>query len=319
MNLQTKILVPRANNQIGYDSQLLLLGSCFSQNIGNKLDYFKFRSLQNPFGILFNPRAIENLVERAVEKKIYSETDLFFQNERWHTFDAHSDMSLVLKGDLLATLNSNLVRTRNQIEKATHIIITLGTAWVYRHKKSQKIVANCHKIPQKEFDKSILPISETTASLKNIIERIQSVNTNAQIVFTISPVRHLKDGFVENQISKSRLITAVHEIIGVSPTGAKGIYFPSYEVMMDELRDYRFYAQDMIHPNQLAIDYVWEKFKEVWVLEDAYKTMGKVEDIQKGLRHKPFHPESEQHQKFKKSLQAKIAYINGEYPFMDFN
>lgn len=321
MKLQTQIPLIKANNQIDYSSQLLLLGSCFSENIGAKLNYFKFQSIQNPFGILFHPLAIENLIYRAVEEKLYTETDVFFLNERWHCFDAHSEVSKLSKDELLITLNLGLTQTRQQLKKASHIIITLGTAWAYRHKETSKIVANCHKVPQKEFEKCILSIEEIATSLENTRKHILSINKNIQIICTISPVRHLKDGFVENQRSKAHLISALHGTFGSHSFGGGSgeAYFESYELMMDELRDYRFYTSDMVHPNDLAIEYIWEKFKHVWISEYEHQTMNKIEDIQKGLAHRPFYPESEQHQKFQKSLQAKIAYIKGEYPFMEFN
>lgn len=320
MKLKTNIPLKPADNQIDYQSQLVLLGSCFSDNIGGKLNYFKFQSLQNPFGILFHPLAIENLVSRAVREDSYTEQDVFFSNERWHCFDAHSDLSNSSKEKLLQKLNDSLQRTKRQIKKSTHIVITLGTAWFYRKRGSNAVVANCHKVPQKEFSKEVLSIGTIITSLKKTIKLVQTVNQNAQFIFTVSPVRHLKDGFVENQRSKAHLIAAIHEVID-SPSLGGGWgeeYFPSYELMMDELRDYRFYEADMIHPNQVAIDYIWEKFKEVWISTNAYSTMEKVDAIQKGLQHRPFHPESEQHETFLVSLEEKITYLQKEYPFMQW-
>ncbi len=318
MKLQTQIPLTKAKEQIDHASQLLVLGSCFSENIGAKLNYFKFQTVQNPFGILFHPFAIENLITRAVNKEYYSADDLFFLNDRWHCFDAHSSLSDVSKEKLLKNLNTQLVRTENQIRQATHILITLGTAWVYRKKQTGKTVANCHKVPQKEFDKHLLTADEITASLQRTVHHIESINKNVQLIFTISPVRHLKDGFIENQRSKSHLITAIHTILSIPPSGARGIYFPSYEIMMDELRDYRFYATDMVHPNALAIDYIWEKFQQVWISETAHVTMKRVDEIQKGLLHKPFNPESEQFKKFEKSVQRKIEEIHKNFPFIGF-
>jgi len=320
MKLQTQIPLTRAQNQISYDSQLLILGSCFAENIGDKLQYFKFQSVQNPFGILFHPLAIENLISRAVNKETYSEEDIFYLNERWHCFDAHSEVSNPSKEKLLKELNAGLQQTYQQITKSTHIFITLGTAWVYRNIETNAVVANCHKVPQKEFSKELLSIEAIQKSLKNSIQGIQSVNQKAKFVFTVSPVRHLKDGFIENQRSKSHLISAIHKTID-SPSHGGGWgedYFPSYELMMDELRDYRFYKADMVHPNQLAIDYIWEKFVEVWITPTAYPTMEKVDNVKKSLQHRPFNPESEQHQTFIKSLRKKITYLQKEYPFMEF-
>ncbi len=316
MKLQTQIPLTRANNPIDYSSQLLVLGSCFTENIGAKLGYFKFQSVQNPFGILFHPLAIENLISRAVKKEYYSADDLFFLNERWHCFDVHSSLSDVRRDALLENLNAQLVRTENQLRLATHILITLGTAWVYQKKQTGATVANCHKVPQKEFNKKLLTVDEVTASLQRILQQIESINENAQVVFTISPVRHLKDGFTENQRSKAHLLVAVHETIASYSNDAA--YFQSFELMMDELRDYRFYKTDMIHPNTLAIDYIWEKFSKVWISDDAQVTVKKVEEIQRGLRHRPFNPNSEQHQRFQESLKEKISYIKKEHPFMTF-
>ncbi|AZQ60388.1 GSCFA domain-containing protein [Maribacter sp. MJ134] len=320
MNLQTQISFRKADKQIDYASELMLLGSCFSEHIGAKLDYFKFRTLQNPFGILFHPLAIENLITRAIQKRGYTPEDLFYHNERWHCFDAHSNTSNLSKEKVLEGLNGQLRKTEQLLSKASHIIITLGTGWTYQKRETGVTVANCHKIPQKEFKKQLLTVDEITASLQRTIQQIRTVNKNAELVFTISPVRHLKDGFVENQRSKAHLIAAVHDIVNAYADGEKSrvAYFESYELMMDELRDYRFYKADMIHPNTLAIDYIWEKFSEVWVSDDAQVTMELVEEIQRGLDHRPFNPNSEQHQKFRESLKEKISYIKKEHPAMTF-
>ena len=320
MKLQTQITLKRAQNQIGYNSQILILGSCFAKNIGDKLEYLKFQSEQNPFGILFHPLAIENLISKAIKKETYAEEDVFFLNERWHCFDANSELSDVSKEKLLEKLNFGLAETDDQINRSTHIFITLGTAWVYRKTKSDAVVANCHKVPQKEFSKELLSVDDIKKSLEAIIQSIRSINKKTQFIFTVSPVRHLKDGFVENQRSKAHLIAAIHNVISSISLGVgwREDYFPSYELMMDELRDYRFYETDMVHPNQLAIDYIWEKFKEVWISQQNYPILEKVDAIQKGLLHRPFNPDAEKHQLFLKSLGEKITYLQQEYPHMKF-
>ena len=318
MKLQTKIPLTPSDNPIDYQSKLVLFGSCFAENIGAKLDYFKFQQLQNPFGILFHPLAIENLVQRAIEDKIYQQDEIFEQDGIWRCFDAHSDLRSASAEELLNLLNQRLKETKISLETSSHIIITLGTAWVYENNVSGKIVANCHKVPQKEFTKKLLSVAEIESSLQNVIALIQKVNPNAQIIFTISPVRHLKDGFVENQRSKAHLIMAVHSLLSSRAQSRELSYFPSYEIMMDELRDYRFYGKDMVHPNELAVDYIWERFKSVWIDGGAYLVMDEVEAVQKGLQHRPFNPDSEAHQKFKTSLATKITYLQERYPFMKF-
>ena len=314
MKLQTQIPLKKAENQIDYNSQLVVLGSCFANNIGDKLAYYKFRALQNPFGILFHPLAIENLISRAIQEESYTGEEVFFLNERWQCYDAHSDLSSVAKEDLLGSLNSGLSKTKLYINKASHIFITLGTAWTYQLKESGKEVANCHKVPQLAFKKELLSIEKIVQSLEAIVHQIQTINTKTQIVFTISPVRHLKDGFVENQLSKAHLISAVHQIL----KNGKALYFPSYELMMDELRDYRFYGNDLVHPNDLAITYIWEKFVSVWIAQEAWPTMEKVAAVQSGLNHRPFNPESLKHQEFLKALDQKITYLQKKYPYMKF-
>lgn len=316
MELQTKIqLEPQSHNQIDYNSELFLLGSCFVENIGNKLDYFKFQNTINPFGILFHPKAIETLIENAIVKKEYVENEVFLNNEQWHCFDAHSKLSNSSKVELLKGLNQSIELTNKLLHESTHIIITLGTSWVYRLDKTNTIVANCHKVRQKEFLKSLLSIDDIYNSLQNSIDLIHSVNKKASIIFTVSPVRHLKDGFVENTRSKSHLITAIHQTIEAEK---QSHYFPSYEIMMDELRDYRFYDEDMIHPNQTAVNYIWEKFKEVWISKKASIPMEDVDTIQKGLLHKPFNPSSKAHQQFIQQLDKKKGDIKARFPHIKF-
>jgi hypothetical protein len=315
MNLQTKIILKKeTKNRINYNSKLVLLGSCFSKNIGNKLTYFKFQTHQNPFGILFHPKAIENLITNAINEKEYVSKDLIFQDERWHSFDAHSNLSSSNQEILLKKLNSSVQATNKKLKKATHIIITLGTSWVYRSIETDSVVANCHKIPQKKFSKELLSIVEINKSLKTIISLLKSINKDINVLFTVSPIRHLKDGFIENTQSKSHLIAAIHNIIDCKNVS----YFPSYEIMMDELRDYRFYSEDMIHPNKIAINYIWEKFSETWFEENTGSIMKEIELIQKGMAHKPFDKNSEKHQNFQQNLESKKEKIRTQFPFINF-
>jgi hypothetical protein len=296
------------------------LGSCFAENMGDKFQYFKFQSTINPFGIIFNPVSIKKIIDRVVNELLFTEEDIFFHNERWHCFEVHSDLSHSDKAELLTNLNQILVETKKQLQEASHVIITYGTSWVYRNIEKDAIVANCHKVPQKQFTKELLTVVVIQESIENTIRLIQSINPNCNFIFTVSPVRHLKDGFVENQVSKSHLITATYHVLNESKTSnlIPNIYFPSYEIMMDELRDYRFYAEDMIHPSQVAIDYIWERFKESTISETSYATMDTVAGIQKGLQHRPFNPNSESHKKFESNLRLKIATLVAQYSFMKF-
>jgi len=314
MNLLTEIPLSKANNPIDYSSQLLLLGSCFSENIGAKLSYYKFQGIQNPFGILFHPLAIERIIEKSVNQELFTEEDVFNQNEQWHSFDAHSSLSNPSKAQIIEDLNNAISRTSTQVNTASHIIITLGTAWVYRKTSSNKVVANCHKVPQSNFTKELLSVEEVVKSLKRVITFVQSANPTVQFIFTVSPVRHLKDGFLENQRSKAHLIAAIHQVLNEDRVS----YFPSYELMMDELRDYRFYANDMIHPNETGMEYIWEKFVEVWLASNTSSTMKKIEKVQKGMLHKPFNENSDQHQKFLVKLNVLKSEIQTEFPHLQF-
>ena len=319
MKLQTKIpLNKQAHNQIDYQSKLFLIGSCFVENIGEKLDYFKFQTLQNPLGILFHPQAVEQLIINGINEKVYTDEDVFFQNEQWHCFESHSKLSASSKTALLNQLNDQIKVLNKHLKEATHIIITLGTAWVYRFIELDKVVANCHKVPQKKFLKELLSVDDISETLQSIEELIRSVNETASIIVTVSPVRHLKDGFVENTQSKAHLLAAIHSLLPPRAQSRGFCYFPSYEIMLDELRDYRFYTEDMIHPNQTAINYIWEKFEEVWISETALITMADVDIIQKSIQHKPFNPNSEAHNLFLKKLTERIKKLQFDFPQITF-
>ncbi len=315
MELQTRIPLQPAQNRIDYGSEILLLGSCFTENIGQKLSFYKFRNVQNPFGVLFQPIAIERLVARARRKAYFTSEDLVAHNKLWHCLEAHSDLSGTDAPTVVTGLNAALDSLRNSIENATHIVLTLGTAWVYEYLESGKLVANCHKIPQSQFKKRLLTTAEILESLQRTFQHISEVNPRATIVLTVSPVRHIKNGFAENSLSKAHLLAALHEAVG---QGDKLHYFPSYEIMMDELRDYRFYAADMLHPNQTAIDYIWEKFTTVWIDPNTESLRKEIATLQLGLRHRPLHPESEAHLAFLKNLHQKIADLEKRFPHISF-
>jgi hypothetical protein len=315
MKFQTTIPIQKSDYLIDYSSQLVSFGSCFAENMGNKLDYFKFSTTTNPFGIIFNPISLEKIILRSIHKKYFTEKDIFFHNEAWHCYEVHSELSNPDKSEFLTALNQLIATTNWHIEKATHCLITLGTSWVYKHIESDAIVANCHKVPQQQFVKELLSVAAIEASLKNIVAAIQVVNSNCKFIFTISPVRHSKDGFVENNVSKSHLSTALYQLLSKTTSS---LYFPSYEIMMDELRDYRFYAEDMLHPNQIAIDYIWMKFSQNYIDEKEFETMQHVLEIQKASSHRPFNPKSESHIKFQNNLKQKMAAIVAKYPEMKF-
>lgn len=315
LKLQTNITLKPIAHPISYQSKVMLLGSCFATHLGEQLAYYKFQNLQNPFGILFHPHAISTFLWRVLHQEYYVVDELLFHNEQWHCFDAHSACSGTDSDEVLHGLNSALTSTLGFLQQATHVVMTLGTAWGYRLKALEEVVANCHKVPQSEFDKVLLTVADVQESLENCISYIRAINPSATLVFTVSPVRHLKDGFVENTRSKAHLIAGVHQLL---PTSKNTTYFPSYELMMDELRDYRFYAQDMIHPSPLAIAYIWERFCETYVDPATSETMEQVDSLQKKMKHRPFYPESKAHQQFLQQLEAQKQALRTAHPFFQF-
>lgn len=301
-------IASQQQNQIDHKSKVLLLGSCFSENIGNKLSYYQFDALINPFGTLFSPTAIAKVIEDAINEKVYEEKELIKQGDLFHSLHHHSDLSGIGSIEVIENIHKAQQECLQQLEKATHVIVTLGTSWVYGHILSNQLVANCHKIPQKEFDKRMLSLQEIETALAQIIKNVRKVNSSTQIIFTVSPVRHTKDGLIENSLSKAQLLSAVGKIINVGDA----TYFGSYEIMMDDLRDYRFYEADMIHPNQVAIDYIWEQFSKVWISEKSQSYFKRIASIQQSKLHKPFQPNSEVHQQFLEKLAEKQKGLEQE-------
>lgn len=324
MKLQTEIPLKPEENQIDYASKILLLGSCFSENIGGKFDYFKFQNLQNTFGVIFNPVSIEKLIVRAVENRAFSEEDIFQHKGIWKCFEVHSELSSLDKSEFLKNLNSALQNLREALFSSTHIIFTFGTAWVYRTINAStplstgKIVANCHKLPQQNFAKELLSMEEISKSLQTIFYKISTVNPAAVLINTVSPVRHIKDGFSENSLSKAHLISAIHQSLSLPMQSKRHYYFPSFEIMMDELRDYRFYSEDMLHPNKTAIEIIWQKFSKVWISSETETLQKEIASIQNGLEHRPFNPEGADHLQFSEKLQQKITSLKKLFPHIQF-
>ncbi len=315
MQLQTIVPINQLTNKINYHSKIVSVGSCFAVNIAQKLTQFQFQNSVNPWGILFHPVAIEKLINAAVNDTVFTTEDVFCANEIWSCFDTHSDLNALDAESIVEDINKKTAIFKQNLQQASHFVITLGTAWVYRFNKTNKIVANCHKIPQANFTKQLLSVQNCVSALQNITQNIKQINPNIQLIYTVSPVRHIKDGFVENQRSKAHLITALHEYLCQNN---QAYYFPSYEIMMDELRDYRFYNADLLHPNHIAIDYIWERFTENCIHPEMYQTMKKVDEVQKGLAHKPFNPYADAHQLFLDKLALKLDDLLEKYPFMNF-
>lgn len=316
MKFSTHIPISKYQFPIDYNSRIMSLGSCFAENMAEKFEYFKFQNTTNPFGIIFNPISIERIIERIINQEVFTEKDIFFHNKMWHCFEVHSCLSNSDKNVFLESLNFILEKTRNQIIGLSHYIITYGTSWVYRNIETNRVVANCHKMSQKQFTKELLSVETTQKSIEDTISLIQKINPKCHFIFTVSPVRHQKDGFFENNVSKAHLLSALHHLVKQSLT--KHSYFPSYEILLDELRDYRFYANDMLHPSQQAIDYIWEKFASSTISEQSISIMIEVESMQKMIFHKSMNSNSTQNQQFKLQIVEKINLLRLKYPQIIF-
>jgi len=314
-SFRTTIKPVKQTPAIDYNSKIVLLGSCFTEHISQKLNYFKFKTLTNPFGIIFNTTALKESVLDCVKNKTYSKADLIEHDGLWHSFKHHSQFSSSNLDKTLGAINTSVKQGHDFFKTASHIVITLGTAWVYTYNDTQNIVANCHKIPQKRFTKSLQSIVQIKADLDAIYTLIKKVNPKVQFLFTVSPVRHLRNGFTENMLSKAHLIAAVQKHV---EENKDSFYIPAYEIMMDDLRDYRFYDADMIHPNSTAINYIWDFFKNSWLSDKVFTTMKTIDGIQKDLQHRPFNTNTEGYKKFKKALDREITAFSKQHPNIKF-
>jgi len=304
MNFRTEISLKEPLEKIKTEDCIFSIGSCFAQEISTFFTKGQIRNLNNPFGTLFHPIAIRNALKSVMENRIYTEEDLVKFNSKYISFDHHSYFDKSNINDALELINQKIREAHLFLKKSNWIIITLGTSWIYEEEKSAKIVANCHKIPQKHFSKRILTSFEISDALQDIIRLVESNRQeNVKILFTVSPVRHLKDGIVENQLSKSLLLAAIHEIVQMHDCCE---YLPVYEILMDDLRDYRFYKEDLIHPNSQALQYIWEKFSKVYIEENALQFIHENFSIQKALEHRFFDENSQESQDFKSRLKEKI-------------
>jgi hypothetical protein len=292
---QTVVKLDKSPNKITIDDQLLTIGSCFAQNIGSKLSDFKFSVITNPFGTLFNPISVFKLVNQTILKESIDSKGIVQSNGIYHHFDLHSDLSNLDKDDLLANANMQMKKLAGELAKTSLVIYTFGTAIVYERVDTGEIVANCHKVPAKAFKRRLLDIDEIIDSFRINYDLIKSINKNVRFILTVSPVRHQKESFEQNNVSKSILRIAIEKIRSELEAVE---YFPAFEIMMDELRDYRFYAEDMLHPNSVAIEHIWQKFSYVYFDKETLEFLAKWEMIRKALAHRPFNPQSEAHQKF---------------------
>ena len=304
MQFRTTFQIQSSDFKLNHQHKILTIGSCFSDEIGKRLTDLKFDVLINPFGVIFNSHSIQNLIERSIQKKYFTTADVHQNGEEFFCFDVHSSFNALTKEAVLEELNSTLDQVHDYILSCDVLMITLGTSWIYEWKMSNQIVANCHKVEAKQFEKRLLTTEENLKSLELIVSDLKKINSTIRIITTVSPVRHTKDGMIENNVSKARLLDALYQL---SLQNNQVEYFPSYELVLDDLRDYRFFKEDLIHPSKQAVDYIWEKFSETYFEQSTQTIIQKINKVISAINHRPFNEESDNHQQF---LVKTIALMN---------
>jgi hypothetical protein len=304
---RTEIPAESSTLNIDIKSSILSIGSCFANDIGQHLHDHKFDIMINPGGILFNPISIFELMEMAMDEHIPNDNTFLNHEGIFLNHKLHSEVNATSKEELLKQIQNIQEQLKNRLQKAEVIILTFGTAWVYKLKSDNTIVANCHKVPQKQFEKVLLTKEEIIGHFNKIRTMVLKFNPDIRFLLTVSPIRHIKDTLSLNSVSKATLRLACHEL---QETCSETSYFPSYELMMDDLRDYRFYKSDMLHPTEQAVDYVWQKFVQSCLHERAVNFVDQWAKLKKAIDHKPFHPASKAHQSFLKDLIQKIENLS---------
>lgn len=322
MKFHSEFSIKKPGQLVSHTDQLLLIGSCFTENITAKLCKHKFRAVENPNGILFNPVSVSEALDAYIHNRQITVSDIFEYNETWHSWKHHSRFSAVSAEACVNQINASVNFAGAYLKNANHLLVTLGSAWVYELTDKAanaipgSVAANNHKAPADWFSKRLLGADETFAVLETVLGKLLRMNPQIQVIFTISPVRHLREGVIENNRSKAVLIQAVHELVHTHP---QFYYFPAYELVIDDLRDYRFYAEDLVHPNYQATQYVWEKFTDACMSDETRALIKEIAEINLAYQHKPFNPLTTQHQKFLVSYLMKTKALQEQYPWLDFS
>ncbi|MEI8085950.1 MAG: GSCFA domain-containing protein [Paludibacter sp.] len=309
----TAVNIKSSALSITYQDKVMTLGSCFAENIGKKMHDAYFQTDINPFGVLYNPISIKNSFELLLENKQFTHNDIFENKSLWQSFSHSSLFSTINSETCLEDINSRLESAAEFLQHADFMLITFGTAWVFEEKKSGRVVSNCHKLPASDFLRRRLTVEEIVSEYTSLISKLQTHFPNLKFIFSVSPIRHFKDGAHENNLSKCILLLAIEALQKQFP---QVDYFPAYEIMMDELRDYRYYASDMLHPSEVAVDYIWKRFSETYFNDETLLIKKELEQLAADLSHLPLHIDSDEFKKFKNNTeQRKVSLIN-KYPFL---
>lgn len=316
MDFRTIVDIPSFAKKIDYEHKIMLVGSCFAVSMAERLQGLKFAAMSNPFGVLYNPLSVAGSLQIMAEKRLLTEADLCHEHGLWFSYTHHGRFAHPDKGEALRLINESILKGAWGLKTADYLVVTLGTAWVYKLKKTGEVVANCHKTPAKEFDRILLSPAEIAASLCGMVSALQGKHPHLQVIFTVSPIRHWKDGAHGNQLSKAALLLAVDEVLQKTQNTA---YIPAYEIVMDELRDYRFYTADMLHPSTVAVEYIWEKFVQAAVSESAQKTMAEIKSLMAAKAHRPFNPHTPEHRAFLQAQAEHLQCLMQQHPHLDWS
>jgi hypothetical protein len=297
-------------------SKIFLIGSCFSDNIGAHFKRIKLNTMSNPFGVLFDSKAIAQTINRIVHKKHFNVEELLINQDTYFHLQLHTMWNRIDPEVLIRQVNQCIDTTHDFLRQANFVFVTLGSSFVYRHLPSNQFVANCHKLPQNQFEKILLPISDIYDSLQSIDEDLHKINAQIKIIKTISPVRHIRDGVIENNKSKARLIEALHQNLSENHNQ---YYFPSYEILIDVLRDYRFYDTDLVHPNYLATNIVFDYIKKLMLDEVYLSDFEEFAKVHASFHHRPMLEQNENHQRFKRQMKEKCVHLQDKFPYLDFS
>lgn len=314
MNLQTRVIIPKASFEVSHHSKILLMGSCFSENIGKKLEDTKFSVHVNPFGIMYNPLSIYNAMDRLLDNETFTEKDFIYHNHLYHSFMHHGSFSNSNLDDAIEHVNNKFDQASTQLNNADVLLITFGTSYVFRWNESGEVVGNCHKIPANRFTRERLSVESICTVWSALIKRVVAQNPNIKILFTVSPIRHFKDGAHENQLSKATLHLSIDKLMNDFQDNV--FYFPAYEIVMDELRDYRFYTDDMLHPSVLTQNYIWKKFEETYFSNETQKINIEWEKIRQALAHKPYNTDSKEYHQFLRKTFNDLQAFEDRYTFL---
>ncbi|MDR2498751.1 MAG: GSCFA domain-containing protein [Tannerellaceae bacterium] len=315
MQFTTPVYIPQSAFGLGYRDRLLLMGSCFAVEIGQRMAAGGLDALINPFGILYNPLSIAIALRRLMHPKPYVAADLFYHNEQFHSFDHHGGFSRHDLPEALAFVNSKLSEGAERLSLASYIVVSWGNTALFRCADDDRVAGNCHKLPARHFRRERLGVEDIVSCWRALVKDLKEMKPDARLILTVSPVRYLGDGARQNSLSKSAMLIAAEEL--EREFGEHISYFPAYELMIDELRDYRFYAPDMLHPSSQAVDYIWERFRQTFFAAPDHQLFAAWEEIQKALRHVPTRPDSAEYRQFVEKTLEKVEEISRKFPYFD--